>query len=190
MRRRLLPITLLALGALVATGCGDSTTAAVRVGDDTVDEAEFLDSLDEFAGNEAFVGMQARSTRVPDGYEASFVTVAVNDWVYRALNNAAFDERDLELTDEDRRAARSVLGDAGSNGTSVLDEFSDEFAARYLDDVARQVKLGETLGEDAYGAWLQDAFARADIEVNPRFGSWDRTSAQAVPPRGPVDAPT
>ena len=29
-----------------------------------------------------------------------------------------------------------------------------------------------------------------DVEVNPRYGSWDRQSGTVVPPEGPRAAPT
>lgn len=183
---RRLALSLVALAALAAAACGDGSTVAIRVGDTEVSEEELLDDLEEFAGNPDFVRMETAAASGADGYTTDFVTIAVGDRVFRELNNAEFEARGLELDDSAREQARSILvGDEPGAG-DALGAFSDEFSRQYVDDVARQLVLQRELGEQGYGAWLNEALTSADVEVASRFGSWDEATGRAVPPEGPA----
>jgi hypothetical protein len=182
-----------ALFTVALAACGDSQTAAIRVGDVDVSEQELFDDLDEFASNPDFVQLETASSEVPDGYTSEFVTIAINDRVFRELNRAEFEARGLELTDEQRDEARTVLAGSPEESGDILGSFSDDFAERYVDDVARQVALQNELGDEGYNEWITNALAETEIEVSSRFGSWDPAAGRAVPPAAPEgssEAPT
>jgi hypothetical protein len=43
----------------------------------------------------------------------------------------------------------------------------------------------QALGQD-YIAWRTEAYREADIEVSPRYGSWDAEAQSVVEPDGPT----
>jgi hypothetical protein len=55
--------------------------------------------------------------------------------------------------------------------------------------MARQYAVQAKLGQAGYSAWRATAYSSKDIHVSPRYGSWDATSQQVVPPKGPSPAP-
>ncbi len=59
-----------------------------------------------------------------------------------------------------------------------------------FEDVEDQIRTQlETPADDPLNTFLADALANADVEVNPRYGSWDPETQTVVPPEGP-EAPT
>jgi parvulin-like peptidyl-prolyl isomerase len=59
-----------------------------------------------------------------------------------------------------------------------------------LEEVADQIRQQLQGGEDPIDAVLQEAVGEADIEVNPRYGSWDEEALQVVPPEGATTTTT
>jgi len=58
-------------------------------------------------------------------------------------------------------------------------------------DVEAQIRTQlETPAEDPLNAFLAEALADADVEVNPRYGSWDAETMTVVPPEGPESTTT
>lgn len=54
-----------------------------------------------------------------------------------------------------------------------------------FNDVEAQIRTQlETPSEDALDTFITDALENADVEVNPRYGSWDADTQAVVPPDG------
>ena len=60
-----------------------------------------------------------------------------------------------------------------------------------FEDVEDQIRTQlETPADDPLNTFLADALANADVEVNPRYGSWDPETQTVVPPEGPASPTT
>ena len=200
MPRRLL--SLLSVGVVVlvgAAGCAEDVAPAASVGDTTVSDDELMDEVDAWASSPTLLKelqiivddtAEIEGGSGPGSYKMDFVDLVLTNRVAFELHELEFEERDMELTDEDREGVRSQLFASPSVTTAVFDELGETYADQLVDDVARQFKLQTELGQAEYAAWAQEAFTRTDIEVSPRYGSWDRTNGSVVAPFGPTPAPS
>lgn len=60
-----------------------------------------------------------------------------------------------------------------------------------FEDVEAQIRTQlETPAEDPLSTFLSEALGDAEIEVNPRYGSWDEETLTVVPPEGPESTTT
>jgi hypothetical protein len=177
-RRRLtLLVAAIAAAGLVGAGCSEQS-AALRVGDTTVSQSDFEDELDAFAdlqGGDAVRG-DAR-----DSYTQEFVGAVLEQRIGFILTEQVFDEQGLELTEDDIAATTAQAGDQ-------LDGIPRDLRNSLIEDVARQSRLANELGQEEFGRALTDAADSTDIEVSTHYGSWDPDEFTVVPPEGPAGA--
>ena len=175
-RRRLtLLAAAMATAGLVGAGCSEQS-AAIRVGDTTVSQSDFEDELDAFA---ELQGSDAVRGDLADSYTQEFVGAVLGQRVGFILAEQVFDERDLELADSDVSAVAAQLGDQ-------LDGLPRDLRRSLIEDVARQSRLRDELGEQEYSRALTEAADSTDIEVSSHYGSWDPDDYTVVPPEGPA----
>lgn len=188
MRRRRLAL-LLAAPALVAlaSGCADDVSPAARVGDLEITDEALMDEVEEWAGNPAAFDQSELQGLNPGTYPMRLVDVILQQRIDLELHRAAFDELDLELTDGIRTGALAQLfqGDVDL-ARQALEGFSDPYADRYIDDIARQLAVEQELGTEGYARWRADAYRDTGIEVSPRYGAWDAEAQSVVAPDGPT----
>jgi len=188
--RRLLTLVLAALTLLAAAGCADEVSPALRVGDRTVGNDALLDEVAEWAGNPTLLeAVQFPAGLVegdaPGSYSASLVGFILRSRIGFELHRAEFEARGLEIDDQVRQEVRDQLFSDPAMTEQVFADFSKAYGDRLVDDVARQIAVQDELGEE-YEAWSVEAFARDDIELNPRYGTWDSEAGDVVPPEGPI----
>lgn len=186
MLRRLLAPALAAVALVLASGCADTVSPALRVGDETIGNDAFLAEVGEWAGNSAAVDQTMLADRNPGTYPLELVRQLLQQRLDFELHNQQFAALGLDLTDDMRQQALTVLFGDPSVADEAFSEFSDAFARQFTDDVARQIAVSDELGEDEYSAWRNQAYAETDIEVSPRYGRWDGETGQIVAPTGPV----
>jgi hypothetical protein len=178
-RRRLtLLVAAIAAAGLVGAGCSEQS-AALRVGDTTVSQSDFEDELDAFAALPG--GAEAARGDARDSYTQEFVGAVLEQRIGFILTEQLFDERGLELTEDDIAAAAAQVGDQ-------LDGMPRDLRDSLIEDVARQSLLANELGQEEYGRSLTDAAGSTDIEVSTHYGSWDTEEFTVVPPEGPAGA--
>jgi hypothetical protein len=178
-RRRLtLLVAAIAAAGLVGAGCSEQS-AALRVGDTTVSQSDFEDELDAFAALPG--GAEAARGDARDSYTQEFVGAVLEQRIGFILTEQLFDERGLELTEDDIAAAAAQVGDQ-------LDDMPRDLRDSLIEDVARQSLLANELGQEEYGRSLTDAAGSTDIEVSTHYGSWDTEEFTVVPPEGPAGA--
>jgi hypothetical protein len=179
-RRRLtLLVAAIAAAGLVGAGCSEQS-AALRVGDTTVSQSDFEDELDAFA---ALPGGDADAVRgdARDSYNQEFVGAVLEQRIGFILTEQLFDEQGLELTEDDIAQTAAQVG-------GQLDEMPRDLRDSLIEDVARQSRLTNELGQEEYGSALTDAAQSTDIEVSTHYGSWDSEQFTVVPPEGPAGA--
>jgi hypothetical protein len=178
-RRRLtLLVAAIAATGLVGAGCSEQS-AALRVGDTTVSQSDFEDELDAFAALPG--GAEAARGDARDSYTQEFVGAVLEQRIGFILAEQLFDERGLELTEDDIAATAAQVGDQ-------LDGMPRDLRDSLIEDVARQSLLANELGQEEYGRSLTDAAGSTDIEVSTHYGSWDTEEFTVVPPEGPAGA--
>jgi hypothetical protein len=188
--RRLLALATVALALLLSAGCADDVAPAARVGDLRITDDEILDEVEEWAGSPALLQAVQFPSELAEGggtgtYSTALVDFVLGSRVSFEVHNTEFDGRGLDLTDDLRDSVREEL--FGPQTPVILDELSADYVDRLVDDVARRIALQEELGDQDYDDWLQEAMQ--DVEVSPRYGTWDAESLQILAPTDPA-APT
>lgn len=190
MPRRLLALAVAALALLGSAGCADDVSPAVRIGATKIGNSELLDEVAEWVGNPVAVDPATVADAAPGTYPLELVRQLLQQRIDFELHNAQFAALGLEVDDALREQALTVLLGDPAAAEEAFAAFSDEFAASFVDDVARQIAVQEQMGEDGYTAWRAEAYAETDIEVSPRYGTWDSASGQIIAPTGPVQPVT
>jgi hypothetical protein len=176
-RRRLtLLVAAIAAASLVGAGCSEQS-AAVRAGDTTVSQSDFEDELDAFANLQQ--DRDAVTGELASSYTQEFVAAVLGQRIELILAGQVFDERGLELTDDDISALAAQAGDQ-------LDGLPRDLRSSLIEDVARRSRLVTELGQQGYNQALTEAADLTDIEVSSHYGSWDSDQYTVVPPAGPA----
>ena len=175
-RRRLtLLVATLAAAGLVGAGCSEQS-AALRVGDTTVSQADFEDELDGFAGLE---GGEAVRGEARDSYTQEFVAAVLGQRIEFILAERLFVDQGLELSEAD-------IDETADQAGGQLDGMPRNLRESLIEDVARQSRLVNELGQEEYTRALTEAADSTDIEVSSHYGSWDPEEYRVVPPEGPA----
>lgn len=190
MPRRLFALALAAAVLLLGAGCADSVSPALRVGDTKVSNDIFLAEVGEWAGNPAAVDPATLGDRSPGTYPLELVRQLMQQRIDFTLHNQEFKTLGLKLDEAMRQHALEVLFGDPKAANQAFSKFSTSFATQFTDDVARQIAVSESLGDNGYNAWRTKTYARANIAVSPRYGSWDAKTGQVLAPEGPVTAVT
>lgn len=189
MLRRLLPLSLAALLLALGAGCAKDVSPAARIGDAKVTDKQLDDEVHEWAHNPAAFDKAQLAALNPGTFPMQLVTVILQQRIDLDLHDDEFERLHLTLTDEDRTGALAALfqGDT-SLAQQALQGFTTAYRTRYVDDIARQYAVQAKLGSTGYDAWRTKAYRDADIEVSPRYGTWDAASQAVIAPKGPQPA--
>jgi hypothetical protein len=184
--RRLLALAVAALVLLASAGCADDVSPAARIGDTKISNDALLDEVAEWVGNPAAIDPATMAEATPGTYPLELVRQLLQQRIDFELHRVEFESLGLEIGDDTREQALTALFGDPAAAEDAFAAFSDEFAAAFVDDVARQIGVQNELGEDGYNQWRTETYAAADIEVNPRYGRWDPDAGQITAPSGPV----
>jgi hypothetical protein len=183
--KRFLPLAL-AGAVLLGSGCGDTVSPALRVGDTTVSYDALYDEFDEWAGNPALQQQFGTRGQSPGSYSTDVTSRVINFRIQSELVRAEAERRGIGTGDADRNQAREALYGDPQNAEQIEGGFSSEYAEQLLDGATREIALAEELGQDGFIEWITEAVAEERIEVSSRFGRWDPELQQVVPPTGPT----
>jgi hypothetical protein len=178
------------LGAvlLVAAGCAEEVSPAIRVDDTTISHDDLLAEVAHLAASPTLTatlvaeqGIAEPAAPSGSGYSMGFVDFVLNLRIGFTLTNAEVEARGLEVTDEQRELARSNL----VSDDKIAEELDEAYLDRLVDDLARSFAVSDFYDAE-YPAWVEDTVRSAEIEVSPRYGTWDADSGSLIPPSGPV----
>lgn len=186
MSRRFVLLAALALAGGLGSGCADDVSPAVRVGDHAISNDDFLNEVDEWAGNPAAVDPAELEGLAPGTLPQTLVAQILQQRIDLDLHAQEFDELGLEITDDMRAEVLAALFGDEATAQQALSGFSEEFADTYIDDVVRQSQVEAALGLE-YNDWHATALSDTDIQVSSRYGTWDPATATITPPPGPTD---
>lgn len=190
MPRRLLALVVAALAVLASSGCADDVSPAARIGNVTITHDELLDEVAAWVANPQAIDPATLDSSAPGTYPLELVRQLLQQRLDFELHHLQFDALGLELDDALRDQALTTLFGDPSAAEGAFAAFTEEFADAFVDDVAREIAVQEQLGDEGYTEWRADAYSTTDIEVSPRYGTWDGTTGQIVPPTGPAQATT
>lgn len=186
MPRRLLTLAVAALALVAGTGCADSVSPALRVGDVKIGNDAFLAEVAQWVGNPKAIDPSMLGTPSPGTYPLDLVRQLLQQRIEFELHHQEFDRLGLKLDDTMRNdALTSIFGDVASS-EQAFSAFGKEFARSFTDDAARQLAVQTKLGDAGYTAWHAKAVATSKIEVSPRYGTWNATIGKIVAPKGPI----
>lgn len=206
LRARFLLVGAVVASGVAGVGCADQS-AAIRVGDQTVSEADFVDEVEALRDNETALQLivgAARSDIVgelgDDSYSQPFVGYMVEQRVLLMLQQQLADQEGVELTDDELSVVRDDIVSQLQEGGVDPDELPDS----YIDQLAEDLAVGQALQDEIPAEDLQAAFfevvEETDVELNSRFGEWDadaflaglqggQSQGAVTPPAGPQPAP-
>ncbi len=188
MTRRLLAALAVILAGSLVTSCADDVAPAARIGDQTVSDQELLDEVDEWANNDQTQRAQElRAVAAPAGYALEPVISILQDRITFEIAAQAFDELGLELDDALVAEAAAFFFGEGPTAEAARAGFSEAYADRYVDGLARGLAVQNELGEEAFAELILES--GREVEINPRYGEWDASRLSIVGPSGPRAAP-
>jgi hypothetical protein len=102
------------------------------------------------------------------------------------LTHDEFVRQGLEVTDDTRQQAVALLfqGDLQA-ADQALAGFSDDYREEYVEAISEQLALQEALGDEGYAEWRDRTYVEAEVDVSPRYGTWDGSNGSVTPPEGP-----
>lgn len=189
----MLPV-LAALVVAVPAGCADDVSPAIRIDDVAIGNDALLDEVAQWGGNPTLLQAVQFPTDLVEGsapgsWSNELVGFVVGTRVGFELHRVEFEALGLEIDPASRDAVRAQLFGDPALTEQVLSEFTGDYGDELIDSVARQLAVEEALGEE-YAAWVDEAYTEGEVEVNPRYGSWDAESGRVVPPEGPITRTT
>lgn len=179
MTRRL-PLILVAVvtvlcvvGVSIAAVAAGGSALAYSVNGTRVSQKTIDGQLDDLANTKATTGASKTDGSISSQAAAQVITINI---VREVLRDAA-ERQGKKVTDQDRKQARS----------SVVSQLSG-YPSSYVDVAVDVQAYGNALGlqdSNALNAFLVQQFGKADVQVNPRYGTWHPRTG-VCPPSGCV----
>jgi hypothetical protein len=159
VRARLI-VSILA-GLFVVGGCAGTGTPAATVNGDDIDRSAVDDLIAAVQASDD-PAIAAQFEPVPGVFPAEFAAQIMTVLIQDHILVQAVDELGLEISADDLAAAQAQ---GQSSGFDEIDELSTRVTAN-------AIAVGD----------IAPFFAEAEVKVDPRYGVWDSTRAQVVPP--------
>ena len=173
-------VTVLAVvGVSVLAVAAGGSALAYEVNGSRVSQTDFDSLLHEIADTKGVT-----SATQPEGSLGSGVTATVlNVSILRAILRDVSADRNVKVTDADRQAGESTAKSQISN--------FDQAPAGYRKLVTDLFAYANALGlsdANALNTFLTKQALKADVYVNPRYGSWHPRAGGVCPPTGCASA--
>ncbi len=155
--------------ALLATACADTTSTALRVGDESFSRGEVIDMLTDLADDiAASPDLSARFDVEGGTMPATLGTILLQQVILNVSNQQLLAADGLDVGDAE---IDRLLRDASSTGSETIDLLVAETNARIF--------AAEAAGLD----WRANA-SQIAVELDPRFGRWVSETLIVVGPGG------
>lgn len=173
------------VAAGLAAGCADQSVA-IRFGDQTVSQDDFLDELEalaaRFGDDEPAQPGEYPRGELEGSYDQEFAAQVLTQRLAFMVFGRIFDDEGLEITDADRNQIRSELElDPG------FLELPEDYRARLVDDLLKRQMVQDALGPARLNETIRALLNSTDVEIHSRYGSWS-TFEGFMPPEAPLQA--
>lgn len=200
--RRLAPLAALATLGVLSTACADQS-AAIKVGDQTYSDSDFRDDLEAVAGNDTLIALHGAIAEEAGGqfpeetdgatgstsYSQQFVSFMLGERLRAMILGEVVDRQGIEVSDE---ARDSLRGDVEAFFEQEGGDVSD-VPDRYLDGLVDSIATSQALQSAAQSGDLdEEAIGELEerllgsIEINSRYGSFDKDEIVLLPPAAPL----
>lgn len=183
------------VGVLAAAGCSQWRPPAATVNQTGISGAAVEADARRLADNPALsvaLYQQDVSEIVTDNRApAELTTQLLTQRIRQEVLRSAVAERQLTIAEEARAAARQQLDDAvtrinagaatGQGALGTLDTAPADFVDRWVDFIAQSQALFADVAPRDQAALVAEIFAGVDVDVDPRFGTWDEATFAVVP---------
>ncbi|HZR11800.1 MAG TPA: hypothetical protein VFC33_00995 [Acidimicrobiia bacterium] len=186
--------------AVVLSGCGVASHPAATVGGHDISLTSFQDDLSHFRDNKQFRNVYQQQIGSPlthtDGtVDSRWSAIWLTQLVELQLTDNLFAQRHLTTSATDRQGAQQQA-DQFFGSAAVFNAFPASFRNEFIDKLARfqalarditQTAPDQTTAQNRLSTELLGALRKANVRVNPRFGTVDLTSQgfQISPPKAP-----
>jgi hypothetical protein len=172
------------VAAAVVLATTDVTGPGLRVDGTETSRQTIDDELDDFAGSTVFENSYQQSGARFKTTEGAVNSIAGAQWlsfrVQRALADRILERRGQWVTEQDMTRARNALRRQG-----VFRGMSGAAGEGLVAYQAALTKLQRELGDrEALVEALRRAARQAQIEIDPRYGTWNRARLGICPPAG------
>ena len=189
--RILLAAATVAVVGSLSAACAEDVAPAARVGQSIeISNADLMAEAAHWQHSPTLIAQLQIGVVTgagPGSYSTHFIDFVLTTRISFSLHNAQFRKLGLKITDQELTAARAGLFADAATTATVLKELGRTYGDELVADAARQFAVSTAMGT-GYQAWQVRAFTGTEIEVNPRYGSWDAKTAGVVPPAGPRPA--
>jgi hypothetical protein len=176
--KRLLALLLFALVLLGSSACTSSTNAAITVNGTALSHDAFFKDLKAIAGSANTIFGFPAAGASKSAYSTEYVTGVANYEVFKIVMAKELTKRHLKVVAADLAQQRTSLKQyALSSGAET---FFSEFFARL------QVLASQPEFQGNADAVISALTANVDVQVSPRYGSWDPKTRAFVPPPGSI----
>jgi hypothetical protein len=212
VKRLALPtLLLLAIGGL--TACTDDDAAVVTVNDHVVlTQGDWEAEVEELGTSNDFLdAFNARGSGGDQTVDLEALTSVLENHVFAPLITELIEQEGIEVTDQDRETGTDILttvlanppqqsGNAPIALEDVPESYRDLLTGIYADFIAGLRHFGATpedqndpntaAAQQQFNAALAEVQAAAEVEIAPRYGTWDAEAAEVDLPPGPLTPTT
>jgi hypothetical protein len=172
------------VAAVVVLWTTDVTGPGLKVNGTETSRQTIDDELHDFAGSTLFANSYSQSGARFKTTQGAVNSFAGAQWiafrVQRALAERLLEQRGKQVTERDLSSARTALRRQG-----VFEGMSGDAVDQLVAYQATLTKLQNELGSRAAVAQaLRRAVRRADVDLDPRYGTWNRARLGICPPAG------
>jgi hypothetical protein len=172
------------VAAVVVLWTTDVTGPGLQVNGKETSRQTLDNELHDFAGSTLFANSYSQNGARFKTTEGAVNSFAGAQWiafrVQRALAERLLHDRGKQVTERDLTSARKALRQQG-----VFDGMSGDAVDQLVGYQAALTKLqNEVGGRAAVAQALRRAARRADVELDPRYGTWNRARLGICPPAG------
>lgn len=168
---------------VAGTGCADQS-AAIRVGDDTVSEQDFVVEVETLRDNETVLQLivDSQATRADlvgelsdDSFRQPFVGYMVEQRVLLILQAQLAAQEGVEPSEADLDGVRGQVESELETAEVDIADLPESFVDQLVGDIAVNNALQELPTEDIQEAFLELADT-TDVELSSHLGEWDAES--------------
>jgi len=205
-------LALLAVGGLAACSSGDDEAVVTVNGEVVLDQGDWQTEIDQIGDSTEYLdAFGARGTGGDSTLDSGELTSILSNHVFAPLVAQLVEDEEIEVTDEDRATGTDILTSVlanppqeSGNAPIALEDMPERYAdllkeiyanftaalRHYGADPADQNDPNIQAAQEQFNAALDQLRTDAEVEINPRYGTWNPEQVGVDPPEGPITPTT
>jgi hypothetical protein len=206
----LIPLLLVVVGL---SSCSDGDDAVVTVnGEVVLSQSDWEDEVQQIADSTEYLdAFDARGDGGDGTVGTQQLTSVLSNHVFAPLVAQLVEDEGIEVTDQDRETGDQILtsvlasppqesGNAPIALEDMPERYADLLSDIYANFTAGLRHFGATpedqndpnigAAQEQFNTALSELREAAEVEISPRYGSWNAEQSSVDPPEGPVSPST